>query len=159
MVTTKKKPLISEALPNVVSTRVDTKTSVILGRGEGSIAQVRPPRPDEAPVGEERESTWREAWDQVIDHKLIAWGSDPSQLEDEGIDPPTREIIYQAIRLAQEYRDAKCPAPDSIVPDPNGGIVFERREKDVSEVLHIWEDGTTEYLFFRGTRLVERRIL
>ncbi len=49
--------------------------------------------------------------------------------------------------------------PDSIVPDPNGGIVFERREGKVSEVLHVWDDGSAEYMRFRGTQLVERQPL
>lgn len=109
--------------------------------------------------GEEGLSAWRVAWERVIDDTLIAWGCDPSHLEDEGIDPPSRETIYRAILLAQAYRDEGRPSPDSVVPDANGGVVFERREGSISEVLHVWEDGTIEYQLFQGSRLMERRIL
>ncbi len=105
------------------------------------------------------ESASREKWQEAIDYRLIEWGRDPSQLEDEGVEPPTGQTIRLAIELAQAFRDAGLRPPDSVVPDPNGGIVFERREKGVCEVLHIWDDGTREYCRFQGTRLVERRTL
>jgi hypothetical protein len=113
----------------------------------------------EARTSRDYESAAREKWQEVIDYRLIEWGRDPSQLEDEGVEPPTGQAIRCAIGLAQAFRDAGLTPPDSIVPDPNGGIVFERREKDVSEVLHVWDDGTREYFRFQGTRLAERRPL
>ena len=110
-----------------------------------------------------RDDEWqraaRESWQNVIDRKLIEWGRASSPLEDMGVDPPTKETIQRAIRLAETFRDEGFPAPESVVPDPNGGIVFERREGDVAEVCHLWDDGTTEYQRFEGTRLVERRAL
>ncbi|HTU18969.1 MAG TPA: hypothetical protein VMG10_12990 [Gemmataceae bacterium] len=158
-VTKEKRAIGSEELQDVVFTRVNTEASVL--REEGGASQDPPGCADEATgIREtERASAWREAWEEVIDHMLIAWGCDPEQLEDEGIDPPTRKTILRAIRLAQAFRDEGRPAPDSVVPDPNKGIVFERRDGDVSEVLYLWEDGTTEYQLFLGTRLVERRTL
>lgn len=101
----------------------------------------------------------REKWQSVIDYTLIEWGSDPGQLEDEGLEPPSREVIQLAIRCAQAYKDEGRPAPDRIVPDPNGGIVFERQEGDVSEEIHVWDDGTVEYCQFHGARLVVRQTL
>ena len=100
-----------------------------------------------------------ERWRALIDHKLIEWGSNPSLLEDEGIDLPSGEIIQLAIRLAEGLRNQGLPVPDSVVPDPNGGIVFERRENGDSEAWHVWDDGAIEYQCFQGSRLVERRIL
>ena len=101
----------------------------------------------------------REKWQNLIDYKLIEWGLDPSQLDDEGVESPTPEIIQRAISLAEALRDRDCPPPDTVVPDPNGGIVFERRENGLSEVFHVWDDGTVEYRRFQGTRLDERRLL
>src|ERR1700687_5992985 len=57
------------------------------------------------------------AWDEFIDRTLIEGGWNSSQLEDEGIEPPKRETISRAIRLAQNYRDQGLPAPDSVVND------------------------------------------
>ena len=99
----------------------------------------------------------RESWQEVIDRKLIEWGRSPSALEDTGVDPPTKETVQRAIRLAEAFRDEGFPSPESVVLDPNGGIVFERRDGDIAEVCHLWDDGTTEYQRFVGTRLLERR--
>ena len=104
----------------------------------------------------ERDEKSREKWQELIDHKLIEWGRNPSQFDDEGVEPPSGEIILQAIELAEQFRDKELTPPDSVVPDANGGIVFERRGGDVSEVFHVWDDGTIEYQCFQGTRLRER---
>lgn len=103
-----------------------------------------------------RDDTAREKWPRLID-QLLEWYSDPSQLDDEGVDPPTEGTIRQAIVLLQALKNGQKAAPDSVVLDPNGGIVIERREKGVSEVFHVWDDGTLEYCRFQDARLVERR--
>lgn len=103
-----------------------------------------------------REEARRDAWQRLIDGKLLAWLRDPGQLEDDGIDAPTATIVRLSLDWAEQWRDEGLPAPNSIVPDPNGGIVFERREGNVSEALHVWDDGSAEYMRFRGTQLVER---
>ena len=101
----------------------------------------------------------REAWQRLIDYHLIEWGWNTHQFEDDGIEPPSRDTVQLAIRVAEKLRDAGFPGPNSVVPDANGGIVFERREKDVVEVFHVWDDGTIDYQCFHGTRLIERRPL
>jgi hypothetical protein len=110
-----------------------------------------------------RDDEWRraarEGWQEIIDRKLIEWGRDPARLEDEGVEPPTKETLQRAIHLAEAFRDEGLPNPNSVVADPNGGIVFERRERNMSEVFHLWDDGSMEYQRFEGTRLVERRAL
>jgi hypothetical protein len=98
----------------------------------------------------------RQAWQHLIDYRLINWGSHPNQLADVGVDPPSRETIDRAISLAKRFQERGFPPPDSVVPDANGGIVFERREQDIAEVLYVWDDGTAEYQRFQGTELVER---
>lgn len=98
-------------------------------------------------------------WERIVDHQLIEWGWNPSALSDDGIDPPSRDVIQRAIQLAHDLRDGGIRAPDRVVPDPNGGIVFELRRGDICELIHIWDDGTMEYRRFQGTRLVERQLL
>ena len=96
-------------------------------------------------------------WDRFIDNTLTEWGRDPSEIQDAGIDAPSSATISQAIDLARRLRDLRLPAPTSVVPDPNGGIVFRRQAQDVSEEYHIWDDGVVEYLCFQGPRLVRRQ--
>lgn len=95
-------------------------------------------------------------WQDLIDHKLLEWLRDSSQLDDDDIEQPGGMILRLSIDLAEQLRDKGLPAPDRIVPDPNGGIVFERRRNELLELIHIWEDGTTEYQQFRGANLVVR---
>jgi hypothetical protein len=98
-----------------------------------------------------------EQWQRLIDYKLIEWGTNPGKLEDDGLDPPSVDTVRRAIMFAQQCKNAGLPAPTYVVPDPNGGIVFVRREKDVSEEFHFWDDGTVEYFYFQDTHLVARR--
>ncbi len=130
-------PFLSPSLIDSVGTNVDAATPSSRG--------VSP------------EDAHRDAWQRLIDYRLIEWGWDTEQLEDEGIEPPTRDTIQLAIALAEKLRDAALAAPNSVVPDANGGIVFELRKNDVIEVFHVWDDGATEYQCFHGTRLIERR--
>ena len=136
MPTTESNLYISPLLVEAVRTDVDTESPLTNGHSR-----------DDQLAGD---------WQSLIDHKLIEWGRDPSQLDDEGVESPTGETIQLTIKLAQSLRDAGLAPPDSVVPDPNGGMVFERRESDVSEVFHVWNDGSVEYSCFQGTRLVER---
>ncbi len=132
-------PQISSPCRRAVHTTVDEESSVTRDDGRANEA--------------------RAEWQRLIDYQLIEWGRDPSRLEDEGIEPPTSETIRLATMLAEALKERGDPPPDTIVPDPNGGIVFERREKNRAEVFHVWDDDSVEYRRFEGTRLVERWML
>ncbi len=103
----------------------------------------------------EPRETHREGWQKSID-QLLFWWSNPEYLADEDFDAPDKIVLDLAMRISREFGDSGYPAPDSVVPDANGGIVFERRERDITEVFHIWSDGDAEYLIFHGPRLIER---
>jgi len=139
MLATKSSPFLSPSLIDSVGTNVDAATPSSRG--------VSP------------EIVYREAWQRLIDYQLIEWGWDTDPFEDEGIEPPAGDTVQLAIALAEKLRDAALAAPNSVVPDANGGIVFELRDNDVIEVFHVWDDGTIEYQCFHGTRLIERRPL
>lgn len=113
---------------------------------------------DESPVNRQSapNAKWRAAWQEWIERTLINWLSDPTQLEEDGSDAPTGTVIRLAMDYAAKFRDDRRPPPDSIVPDPSGGIVFERQGQQLSEVFHFWDDGAVEYCEFHGTQLVER---
>lgn len=111
---------------------------------------------DPGPTSDRRElDKWRELIGTLRD-----WlEGDPRAMEDDGIDPPDLAVIEAAMRWARlSQAEGRIP-PDGVVRDPNGGIVFERREGKTSEVYHFWDDGAVEYMEFDGTRLKERRTL
>ena len=110
-------------------------------------------------VGQEADHSNRDAWQTIIDRDLIEWGRDPSQLTDDGVEPPTREIIKRAIDLATMCRDLNVAPPDCVHRDPNGGIAFKRQAGDETGIIYFWDDGTVEWQKFHGTRLVERQPL
>ncbi len=126
---------MTEPLTDAVSTRVDSTLSAL----------------------RDHDIDLQTQWQSLIDHTLIEWGRNPAQLEDEGVEPPNAETIAVAIDLARAVlKQAGLRPPDSVVPDANGGIVFEWREDGVSRLYHLWDAETIEYQRFDGTRLVKR---
>lgn len=146
--------------------------SLLARASVGSRPYVSPARIREFPTGVDTESPVmtgfihemkllqqrriRELWQRVIDKTLTMWLRDPSELEDDGIDAPSGAIVRLSLDLADSCMESDLAAPDRIVPDPNGGIVFERREGNVSEVLHVWDDGSVEYMKFDGAQMIDR---
>jgi len=101
----------------------------------------------------------REAWQEMIDQYLVEWGRDPAALEDEGVIPPSRRVINRASTLAMLYRDSNNPAPSRVVPNGDGGIVFERGDRSWFQVIEIHADCSVELISFKSSRLVSRRRL
>ena len=135
----KASPLISSPLREAVSTNVATEEPITPDYG--------------------RQDRARKQWQDLIDYQLIEWGRNPSQLEDEDIQPPSKSTIRLAILLAATLSKRGLPAPTCIVPDAHGGIVFERRERNVFESIRLSADGSAEYCFFENARLVEHQPL
>src|SRR5258708_172113 len=86
----------------------------------------------------------QESWQVVIDESLARWLADPSCLEDEGIVPPSVETIHHACKIALALRDEGLLAPKRIVPNGEGGIVFERRAGSLFEAIELDADGSLE---------------
>ena len=101
----------------------------------------------------------RDAWQAVIDKRLVEWGRDPSGLEDDGITPPSPEAVYQAGQLALTWRDEGVAHPLRVAPTGDGGIVFERWEGGLFQSIEIQANGTIELATFRNSRLLSRRRL
>ncbi|MBI1826615.1 MAG: hypothetical protein HY287_16555 [Planctomycetes bacterium] len=116
------------------------------------------------PVTAERlEDNWRERWNECIDSTLIEWGRNPDQFADpdEGFRAPTTMCIQAAIRVALRLRDLKepPPPPSRVVPDGEGGLVFERIAGDTHESLRVYADCAGELLTFKHCELKSRLIL
>jgi hypothetical protein len=97
-----------------------------------------------------------EKWSRLINEPLIDWGKDPSKVADEGIVPPSVELITFALRYAMHMRDQGYRPPDRVVPNGDAGIAFERWEGSIHEVLEFESDGIVELLSYRHSRLENR---
>lgn len=100
-----------------------------------------------------------EGWRRTINEPLIDWGRDPSQLEDEGIDPPSREIVTRASQFAMFLRDQNVAPPDRVIPNGDGGIVFKRSVGEYLETIEIGADGSIEIIVFRESEIVTRQTI
>lgn len=106
-------------------------------------------------AGEDRSKN-RAAWQAVLDYTLVEWGCNPSRFAEDGLTPPTAYAIGVACQVAQHLRDHDKDAPLRVVPNGDGGIVFERRQGEIFETLEIQDDGSAEYTVFINSRLSTR---
>ena len=98
------------------------------------------------------------AWQQVI-AKLTAWARDPEQLRDEDIEPPSDGMVQLAMDVATVMRDRKIEAPDRIVPNGDGGLVFRWRSGEFTWRLELDVDGSMETTLMEEHTLVCRHSL
>lgn len=98
----------------------------------------------------------KDAWEEVVNRKLLEWGLDPSALEDDGLEAPSRQTISLACRVAVAARDDGWPPPLRVVPTATGGIVFERKQGTIFETVTVFPDGRVEYTRYIDSQLVSR---
>jgi hypothetical protein len=95
-------------------------------------------------------------WDAIVDHKLIEWGNDQSAFQDEGLIGPTNQAIQKAHALVSFMRSNDWPLPTGVVPDGEGGIVFENRHEPTYQRIEIEPTGKMCLVTFRNCHLVSR---
>ncbi|MEX2315706.1 MAG: hypothetical protein WD669_01050 [Pirellulales bacterium] len=96
------------------------------------------------------------AWNNIVDNKLIEWGSTRSEFEDDGLVGPSYEAIGTALKFVKKMRKESWPLPTGVIPDGEGGIVFENRRGDLYQRIEIDQNGRTGLATFRDCKLVER---
>jgi len=103
----------------------------------------------------DNESSTR-GWNNVINYTLIEWGKSPDSLEDEGIEAPDTTTVRRACEIAIALRDSGFSCPDRVLPNGNGGIVFEKEMGARLFTYEIESDGPIEYREFLQGRLVRQ---
>lgn len=104
----------------------------------------------------------RRRWQEIIDKKLVEWGRDPGQVADDDLVPPSPAAVDSAVQKAQVWRDAResddefVPLPQWVVPNGDGGIVFEWREGSIARVVEILDNGSVDCAIFEDNKLVSR---
>jgi hypothetical protein len=124
------------------------KTPSAETNGTGTPAPAHLPRSDEA----------RNAWQRLIDDKLIDWGRHPEQFEDEdGYKAPSADNLVRATEFITFCRDHGVAPALRMAPDGDGGVVFEWYEGPSCRYVEIHADGSMEYLVFEDARLLVRQ--
>src|SRR3972149_450027 len=99
---------------------------------------------------------------EVIDHKLIEWGrwQFDSKLEEEfdaeGFSGPSSEAIRKAYLLVKQMRKEEWDLPTGIIPDGEGGIVFENRRDSTYQRIEIDHKGAMCLVTFQNCVLESR---
>jgi hypothetical protein len=93
-----------------------------------------------------------DSWMTCVAH-VRDWCSSPPDW-DEGIEVPSRTTLRLAEEIALVLRRRGMPAPSRVLPDGEGGVVFERREGDLYEALNVFSDGSVGLKRFRSGRMI-----
>ena len=99
----------------------------------------------------------RDAWEAIIDQKLIEWARHPERLEEVDLIPPTQDAIRSACALASDMRDQGWPPPQRAVPDGDGGIVLERWDALESLAYEVAHDGGIEFVHSHEHQVIDRQ--
>lgn len=111
---------------------------------QGSESGIRPREEDE--------------WERIKNENLIEWGANPERFTNEGMTPPPRELIQGLIQLIETVKE-DMPAPDRVVPDPNGGISFWYETDEKRHRVDFQADFKIEFLEFHDNELISRESL
>lgn len=100
----------------------------------------------------------RERWRPVVDRPLIEWGCDPGRFrdEDEGIEPPSRQIVHVASMIAIALSQSAMPPPVRVSMNGKGGLTFEWRDGQEFSTLEITNDQRVEFCRYEACRLTEK---
>lgn len=96
-----------------------------------------------------------EHWNK-LEQQLRRWKENPSEIQDDEVTPPDRDLIVTAIGILRLIRDNKGAPPLRIVPNGEGGIVFESRTGSYFQAIELARDRSVEFMVFRNSRLVFR---
>ena len=98
----------------------------------------------------------RPAWDRVVDEQLIPRGNGRVDVDPDLL-PPSRQSIRSAAVLAHRFRDAGERPPSAVLPNGDGGVLFEYRTGRLASVqLEVLHDGDVERTEYDDAGLVSR---
>jgi hypothetical protein len=91
---------------------------------------------------------------------LLSWLHRPSDLSDEGLDPPSPALLKQVLRVVGRLEhEGVLPGPANTVPTADGGIVFSSNIGHGYFELAFEPDGAAELRVFIGNKLLNRHAL
>jgi hypothetical protein len=100
-----------------------------------------------------------QAWQAVIDERLKAWEQHSADLDEEALEPPSAEVFPLVEQVAAVLREQGIGPPLRMVPNGEGGVVFEWRDHPFFWSVEVEKDGSLTLAIFRNARLVSRHQL
>jgi hypothetical protein len=101
----------------------------------------------------------KSAWQTLIEETLKEWQRDPGALDEDDLEPPTLAILPVVIEVAKALRDNSVDPPLRVVPNGEGGVVFEWRDRPWFWSLEVEHTGLLTLSLFRDGRLISRHQL
>lgn len=98
------------------------------------------------------------AW-RAVGERLKALEQYPAELDEEGLEPPSAEVLPLVEQVALVLRDHGVDPPLRVVPNGEGGVVFEWRDQPFFWSLDVEKEGALALSIFRNARLVSRHHL
>jgi hypothetical protein len=95
------------------------------------------------------------AWDR-LELQLADWEQHPDELEDEGIEAPNQKSVALLREVCLALQRMGVEPPLRLVPNCEGGAVFEWRTSPFLWSVEVEQDGSLELCVFRTGRLVTR---
>ena len=96
-------------------------------------------------------------WQKVIDEELLNWCVQGLPDLEDDLQPPTRDVLVAAIEVAEKMRSLGAPPPSRLVPNGEGGVIFERYvyPQQIYQAFEIFKDLTTELRTYKDSKLVD----
>ena len=93
-------------------------------------------------------STWRRVCDT-----LLGWWENPERLDDDEIEPPTRQVLERAMTAVADLQAKNDLPPLRVGPSVDGGVAFEWEKGDHLSRVVLLNSGGVEIDHFRAGRL------
>lgn len=92
-------------------------------------------------------------WKDVIEEKLVDWGRQRTVCDEEGFILPSSIAVDTAIEIARTLQGKHSP-PTRVVPNGEGGIIFEKEVNSRFTAIEVFEAGSFELRSFLDCRLI-----
>ena len=96
--------------------------------------------------------TYRASWDEVI-NLLLSWLSNPEPVEYEELSPINKNTLRSTLDFCYDFAE-EFPAPISVAPSVDGGVVFEWRYGDVLREIEFTDVGKAELTEMNAEKVI-----
>jgi hypothetical protein len=109
-------------------------------------------------LGEPRTEEDLRGW-QAINDRLKVLEQHPAEFDEEGLEPPSADVFPLVDEVALVLENRGVSPPLRVVPNGEGGVVFEWRDHPFFWSLDVEKEGGLALSIFRNARLVSRHQL